>query len=185
MAVLYTEIKARAEQFPGRAGVAALHLETGEAVEVNADGLFPTASMIKTLILFELVRQCAKGAAQMWERITLRARDRTLGSGLLQDLDEGLSPTLRDLAVLMMAISDNTATNMLLDRLSLHAVNEACRDAGMYDTELRGRVDFDRIRESPENLAITTPADFCRFFAALYRGELIPPAQVEQMLGIM
>jgi beta-lactamase class A len=141
--------------------------------------------MIKILVLFELVRQCAKGQAQMWERVTLRNADKTLGSGMLIDLDEGANLTLRDLAVLMMAISDNTATNMLIDRLGLHAINQAIRDGGMWDTELRNRIDFDKIRQANENLAVGTPRDFCAFMAALNRGELLPQAYVEHMLGVM
>lgn len=172
-------------EFPGTAGVAARNLATGETVACSARVSFPTASMIKILVLFELVRQCAKGQAQMWERVTLRRQDKTLGSGLLLDFDEGANLTLRDLAVMMMAISDNTATNMLIDRLGIHAINQACRDGGMFATELRNRIDFDKIRESNDNLAVTVPQDFCDFLSALYRNELLPQPQVEQMLGIM
>ena len=182
-------LQARVEQlcaeFPGIAGVAAGNLATGEEVSVNARVSFPTASMIKIQILFELVRLCARGQAQMWERVTLRREDKTLGSGLLVDLDDGLNLTLRDLAVLMMSISDNTATNILIDRLGRGAINAACRDAGMYDTELRGKIDFDRLRESNDNLAVSTPHDFRTFLSALHRGELIPGPYVEQILGIM
>src|SRR5205823_146802 len=77
-----------ADEFPGTAGVCALNLATGDEAAVNDGTRFPTASMIKIMVLFELVRQCAKGQAQMWERLTLRAADKTLGSGLLLDFDE-------------------------------------------------------------------------------------------------
>lgn len=184
-APLREQVEALTAGFPGPAGIAAQHLATGEVVALNEAATFPTASMIKIMILFELVRQCARGRAHWGERIPLRAADRTLGSGLLLDLDEGLRPTLRDLAVLMMAISDNTATNMLLDRLGTAAINQACREAGMTATELRGSIDFDRIARSPDNLAVSTPRDFRLFLAALRRGELLPGPQVEQMLGIM
>jgi beta-lactamase class A len=169
----------------GVAGVAARNLATGEQVGVNADVSFPTASMIKVLVLFELLRQCEGRTASMSERIALRSIDRTRGSGLLVDMDEGLSLTLRDLSILMMAISDNTATNMLIDRVGREAVNQACRDAGMTATELRGKIDFDRIRESNDNLAVTTPGDFVHFMAALRGGDLLPQPRVEEMLGIM
>lgn len=182
---LQQRLQTLCEEFPGVAGVAALHLATGEQVGVNEQISFPTASMIKIQILFELVRACARGQAQMWERVTLRQQDKTRGSGLLLDLDEGASLTLRDLAVLMMSISDNTATNMLIDRLGIQAVNQAIRDGGMYDTELRNRIDFDLIAKSNDNLAVGTPHDFCQFLAALRREELIPGPYVEQMLGIM
>jgi beta-lactamase class A len=179
------EVERLAAGIEGIAGVAARNLATGEEVGVNADVSFPTASMIKVLVLFELLRQCEGRTASMTERIALRNVDRTRGSGLLVDMDEGLALTLRDLSILMMAISDNTATNMLIDRAGREAINQACRDAGMTSTELRGKIDFDRIRESNDNLAVTTPRDFVHFLSGLRRGDLLPEARVEEMLGIM
>lgn len=182
---LQEQLEALARTFSGTAGVCARNLSTGESVAVNDGERFPTASMIKIMVLFELVRACSRGQAQLWERVTLRKSDKTLGSGLLLDFDEGANLTLRDLAVMMMAISDNTATNMLIDRLGIHAVNQACREAGMFETELRNRIDFDLIRQSNENLAVTVPRDFVTFLTALRREELLPGAYVEQLLGIM
>ena len=182
---LQDRLAARAAQFPGIAGIAARNLATGEAVRVNETTSFPTASMIKIMVLFELVRRCAGGEAEWSHRLTLTPTDRTRGSGLLVDFDPGAALTLRDLAVLMMAISDNTATNMLVDYLGIDAINAACRAAGMTATELRNPIDFDLIRESNDNLAVTTPADFADFLGALHRGELLPPDQVERLLSIM
>ena len=179
------QIERLAREFPGTAGVAAHNLATGEAVTVNAEEQFPTASMIKIQVLFELIRQDARGQAQLSERITLRPEDKSRGSGLLLDFDPGATLTLRDVAVMMMAISDNTATNMLIDRLGIPAVNQACRDSGMCGTELRNKIDWERIGDVAENLAVGTPADFCRFFTLLRQGELVPPAHVDRMLSIM
>jgi beta-lactamase class A len=185
MAELQVDIEGLVRGFSGAAGVAARNLATGEAVAVNATTSFPTASMIKILVLYQLLREVERGNAQLWERLTLRAADRTRGSGLLSDCDEGLNPTVRDLAVLMMAISDNTATNMLIDRLGVHAINQAMQEAGMRNSQLRGRIDFDRIRADPGNLAVATPRDFCDFLSSLHRGELLSGGSVEQMLRIM
>ncbi len=182
---LQKQIEKLVAEFPGTAGVAARNLASGEEIRVNADMSFPTASMIKIVILYELIRRCALGQLEMGERLTLRQADRTLGSGLLVDFDAGANLTLRDVAVMMMAISDNTATNMLIDRLGKDAINAAAREAGMARTELRNRIDFDLIRQSNDNLAVTVPQDFCDFLAALHRGELLPPRFVEQMLQIM
>lgn len=182
---LQQRLEALCAAFPGTPGVCARNLATGEEVAINAGLRFPTASMIKIMILFEMLRACARGEAELGERITLRREDRTLGSGLLMDFDAGANLTLRDLAVMMMAISDNTATNVLIDRLGKDAINRAIREAGMADTELRHRIDFDLLRASAENLAVTTPRDFVRFFTALRRGELLPEALVEELLRIM
>ncbi|MBI3911389.1 MAG: serine hydrolase [Armatimonadetes bacterium] len=185
MSDLATDLAALAEAFSGRAGIAARNLTTGEEAIYNDRERFPTASIIKILILFELFRQHERGSAQLWERVTLRNQDRTQGSGLLVSSDEGLNPTLRDLAVFMMAISDNTATNLLIDRLGRHAINVAIREAGLFDTELRHRIDFDLIRQSNDNLAVGTPRDFCDFLSHLWRGELISAGSVAEMLAIM
>lgn len=182
---LQQRLDAMCSPFPGTTGICAHKLATGEEAAINADLRFPTASMIKIMILFELLRACARGAAELGERITLRRADRTLGSGLLMDFDAGATLTLRDLAVMMMAISDNTATNVLIDRLGKDAINEATRAAGMPSTELRHRIDFDLLRESPDNLAVTTPRDYVHFFTSLRRGELLPTTGVDQLLGIM
>ena len=182
---LSAQLETQVAAFPGVAGVAAHNLTTGAEVRLHDTTSFPTASMIKIPVLFELFRRCATGEAQLGERLTLRDADRTLGSGLLVDFDAGAALTLRDLAVLMMAISDNTATNMLIDYLGIPAVNQACRDAGMTDTELRNLIDFDKIRESNDNLAVSTPADFCTLLSALYVGDLLPEPYREQILRIM
>src|SRR5205809_6431062 len=100
MTTLQQDLEGLASGFSGLAGIAARNLTTGEAVAVNDGESFPKASMIKIQVLFELMRQVERGNAQLWERVTLRGADRTLGSGLLLNLDEGLNPTLRDLAVL-------------------------------------------------------------------------------------
>jgi len=173
------------QDFPGVAGIAAFNLTTGERWGVNEAERFPTASMIKIQVLFELARRCGRGEARMDERLTLRDEDRTKGSGLLVDCLAGLQPTLWDTALLMMAISDNTATNMLIDRLGLDRINAAIEAAGMRDTELRGKIDFARIEESHENLAVGTPRDFCEFNAALLRGILLPAEATAEIIRIM
>lgn len=182
---LTIRIEALAAEFPGVAGVAAEHLTTGARVAVGDRVVFPTASMIKIFVLYELLRQHERGDASLDERITLRDRDRTLGSGLLVACDEGLNPTLRDLALWMMAISDNTATNLLIDRLGIYAINAAIREAGLRQTELRNRIDFDLIRQSNDNLAVGTPRDFCDFLVRLWRGEILSAGSVQTMLAIM
>jgi beta-lactamase class A len=173
------------EHFSGRLGIAARHLGTGEELAVNADEIFPTASSIKIAVLIELYRRAQEGDLSLGERLRYTRRDRTLGSGILGDLDEGLEPTLRDLAVLMMSISDNTATNVLVDRLGKERINAMLRAAGITGIELRHRIDFELIRQSNDNLAIGTPAEFVRLLAALWEGRLLDPAHRDGVLEIM
>jgi beta-lactamase class A len=173
------------EHYSGKLGIAARHLGSSEELEVNAEESFPTASSIKIAILIELYRQVQGGEVSPGERWRLTSRDRTLGSGLLADLDEALEPTLRDLAVLMMAISDNTATNILIERLSKEQINAMLRAAGVRGIELRNRIDFELIRQSNDNLAVGTPADFVRLLTALWEGRILEPKHRDAVLKIM
>jgi beta-lactamase class A len=173
------------DHFSGRLGIAARHLGTGEELAVHADESFPTASSIKIAVLIELYRQAQAGELSLRERQKYTLHDRTLGSGLLSDLDEGLEPTLRDLAVLMMAISDNTATNMLIDRLGKERINATLRGAGITGIELRNRIDFDLIRQSNDNLAVGTPMEFVRLMTAVWEGRILASPHRDGVLRIM
>src|SRR5438876_3231177 len=84
------------QHFSGRLGIAARHLGTGEELAVHAEESFPTASSIKIAVLIELYRQVQQGEISLAERWKYTTRDRTLGSGILSDLDEDIEPTLRD-----------------------------------------------------------------------------------------
>jgi beta-lactamase class A len=173
------------DHFSGQLGIAARHLGTGEELAVHAEASFPTASSIKIAVLIELYRRAQVGELALSERLRYTPGDRTLGSGILSDMDDGLEPTLRDLAVLMMSISDNTATNMLIDRLGKEQINATLRAAGAPRIELRNRIDFDLIRQSNDNLAVGTPADFVRLLAALWEGRILEPKHRDGVLRIM
>src|SRR5436190_1798751 len=108
---------------PGTVGVAALNLVTGEAVNRNAQEQFPSASVIKLAILVELFAQAHEGTVELAETRTLREEEKVDGSGVLQELRAPLDVTLEELARLMIVISDNTASNMLIDRLTTVAIN--------------------------------------------------------------
>ena len=93
----------------GVVGVAAKHLETAERVSHNADTVFFTASTLKVPLLVELYRQVDAGIIDVNQRIDLTDALRVPGSGVLKELSSGLQPTVHDLAMLMIIISDNTA----------------------------------------------------------------------------
>src|SRR5689334_22866185 len=173
------------QHFSGRLGIAARHLGTGEELAINAEESFPTASSIKIAVLIELYRQAQAGELAVCERWKYTPRDRTLGSGLLADMDDGLELTLRDLAVLMMAISDNSATNILIGRLGKEKINATVRAAGVTGMELRNPIDFDLIRQSNDNLAVGTPAAFVALLAALWEGRILEPKHRDAALKIM
>lgn len=126
-----TERIAALEAVGGVVGVAATHMRTGAHVGHREDDLFPLASVIKLPVLVTLYEDVRAGAADLRERVTYRAERKVPGSGVLQDLDDGATVTLRDLAVLMMGVSDNTAAEMLTERLGKPRVEAAMQRYGL------------------------------------------------------
>lgn len=138
----------------GVVGVMVRDFSTGQELTYNHTEMFPTASTLKTPLLYELFRQADAGKIDLTERVTLRHADRTPGSGVLQDLDEGLQPTIRDLAELMIIVSDNWATDMLYERVGKEAMAATLKELGMTQTFMPLN-----IREMFCALAEVDPAD--------------------------
>lgn len=117
-------------------GFAAIHVASGETLAVNEKALFPTASVFKVPLMVEVYGQAREGRFAMTDRLTLLDKQKTLPSGVLVALAEGLAPTIRDLAMLMTIVSDNTATKMLLDLVGMAKVNETMRGLGLDDIHI-------------------------------------------------
>lgn len=179
------ELDALTRDFSGVVGVCAENLATGERVALRADETFPTASAIKIFVLYALLSEAAAGRLDLAERHAVPESARTLGSGVLLHLAPGLQPTWSDLATLMMMLSDNLATNLLVDRLGTDTVNAHIRRAGLEHTALGGRVDFARLAADKTALGASTPADLVRFFARLRQGQLLDPAAADRLLDVM
>ena len=120
----------------GVVGVDAKHLETGERVSHNADTVFFTASTLKVPLLVELYRQVDAGIIDVHQRIDLTDTLRVPGSGVLKELASGLQPTVHDLAMLMIIISDNTATDTLYNRVGGDNINNTMRQLGLTHTHI-------------------------------------------------
>lgn len=171
--------------FAGTGGVAAKHLGTGEELRVNADEPTATASTIKVPILIELYRQVEAGVIRLDDTLTVGEATRTLGSGILRELALGVELSVHDVATLMIVVSDNIATNMLIDLVGLNRVNETMADFGFAHTRLRNRIDFPVLGKDARNLAVTTPADLARIMEALAVGTILGDAGREGILEIM
>jgi beta-lactamase class A len=138
---------------PATFGIAACHLSRSETILINEHEVFPSASVIKVPILVEIMFQRDEGRLSLDETFSLRESDKVAGSGVLRDLHEGLELTLRDLAVLMIIVSDNTATNMIIDRIGMDAVNERMRGLGLTSVTLaRKMYDWEQQKLGNENL---------------------------------
>ena len=120
----------------GVVGVAAKHLETGERVSHNAEAVFFTASTLKVPLLVELYRQVDAGIIDVNQRIDLTDALRVPGSGVLKELAAGLQPTVHDLAMLMIIISDNTATDILYNRVGGDNINNTMQQLGLTHTHI-------------------------------------------------
>jgi beta-lactamase class A len=179
-------IRSIQRRFSGTLGVAARNLKTGDELFVNADEVFPTASMVKLGILLELFRQAEAGELQLDELRTVRAADKIGGSGLLENMGAEVTLSLHDIAVLMNAISDNTATNVLIDRLGIERINQAMREAGMTNTHLVRKIAFTPARKLKYPMFATgTPRDFLTLVSNLYERKLLNRKNTGAMLKIM
>lgn len=129
------------EGHAGEVAVFVRHLPTGETFAHNAKRPMPTASLIKTAVMVEAYRQAEAGKLDLDQRITMKAEDRTQGSGILnKHFAGGLQLTLRDAIGLMMAVSDNTATNLVLDQIGLASVSSTTERLGLPNTKLHAKV---------------------------------------------
>ena len=122
--------------FGGTIGIAARNFQTGEEINLNQDVIFPTASTLKTILLYELYRQVDQGKIDPTDRITIEDHYRVPGSGVIQDLDAGASLTIRDIATLMIVISDNTGTDIIFNMLGKDAIQQAVQDLAMTSTSI-------------------------------------------------
>ncbi|MEA2524304.1 MAG: beta-lactamase class [Thermomicrobiales bacterium] len=185
MADVVGAIERELAAFAGTGGVAAKHLGTGEEIRVNADEETGTASTIKVPILIELFRQVEAGQIDLETKLADSLATRAPGSGILRDLSVGNPLSIRDVAILMIVVSDNTATNMLIDLVGLDRVNATMTEFGFPRTQLRNRLDFPKIGDEVRNLAVTTPGELAGIMEALAAGRILNDASRAEILRIM
>jgi beta-lactamase class A len=180
-------IAAIQDRFSGVLGLAAKNLATGEEILVDPDRSFPTASAFKVPVMTEVFRQAEEGRFKFDDRRPVRAEDIVKGSGVLRALQPGIAPTIHDLATLMIIVSDNTATNMLIDLVGgVEPINQTMRDRlGLSAIVVHNRIEFDLIEKDNRSLAEATPRDLMHLCELLAREELISVAASRAMLAIM
>ena len=152
----------------------------GNTIAVGEQEKFETASTIKTYILACLFDQIQKGNTSLSEMVKYEKKHFVEGSGVLRALDPGLMLRVKDAATLMIIVSDNVATNILIDYLGIKTINDCIQKLGCKDTILHNPIDFEKY----EKLGTTTPKDYAGMFTRLVRGELISPEADQQMLEI-
>jgi len=170
------EISARVD---GVVGYAIVDLTTGERIGHLEHETFPTASAIKLAIVYELFKQAGEGKVRLDEMVTLDRRQAVGGTGVLVEMG---TPTLsiHDYAVLMVTLSDNTATNVLIDRLGMDKIAARMQGLGLPGTRLRRHMmDTAAARRGDEN--VSTPDELVRLLEAMH-GPMSGPAKTGHYL---
>jgi beta-lactamase class A len=177
--------------FKGQMGVAAIDVRTGETIAVNADTRFPTASTIKTAVMMEAWQQVQDKRLSMDATLALQDGEKVGGSGVLRGLHAGLTLTIADVIHLMIVLSDNTATNMLIGRLGTAHVNERLQAYGLRDTKLfrptfrDGRPDVLPDLEREFGLGMTTPREMAQLMSLIATGKAVSKDASAAMLATL
>ena len=189
--LLWTKLETRIDEIAGRLdgvmGVAIVDLADGRALLRNVDRVFPAASSIKLAVLVELYRQDeqARGGAQhakLEDIYMFNPKDLVEDSRIMAGLTAGVTRvTNRDLAQFMVAVSDNAAANILIDRVGMNNVNAMLRSLGLTKTMLRRKMmDVAAARRGDENVA--TPQEFSRLLEAIYKARVLGKEASAQLL---
>ncbi len=177
-------------QFGGRLYFAAEHLQSGRSLRFQADEQVQTASVIKLPIMVEVFFQVREGRLDLQRRLRYEESNRVPGAGILQDLTPGLELPLIDAVTLMIVLSDNTATNMVIDEVGIEAVNRRLQQLGLGRTRLNKKVYLPADDSVPPEyarfgLGVTTAGDMLELLRKLHRRELVDPEASERMLAIL
>ena len=188
---LRTAVADEERKLDGVLGVAILDLNSGQSLLIRPDEVFPQASSIKIAVLAELYHQAQQsthgmnGKATLKDPYIVRAQDIVPDSAVLGGLTVGVSSlTNRDLATIMVAVSDNSATNVLIDRVGRENVVRLTSSLGLPHTQLRRKMmDLKAAAEGREN--ISTPREMMSLLEQLYRGKVIESALLEDFFSVL
>lgn len=182
---LTADLNRIAFSYDGVMGIFAKDLTSGEAFSVNPDTVFPQASSIKIPILIELMRQAQEGKLNLSERIEIHRATLVGGSGVLQFFSEGGSTvSLRDLATLMVVLSDNSATNLIINRVGMDNVNAMLASLGLDQTVLARKM-IDIAAEQADRENRSTPHQMATLVELLNAGKLLDAVHTKLALEIL
>ena len=189
-AALRKKLDSIADAHHGVVGYSVIDLETGARINRRGDETFPTASLIKVAILVTVYDLVAKGKLALDDPLTVLKIDQVPGSGIIQYLHNGTVLTVNDAAWLMSTISDNTATNLLLDRIIIRRVWAKMDSLGLQHTRVHSKSFLRNSSVAMDSsvkygLGVTTPNEMARLFELMALGKAVNPAADSTMLNIL
>jgi beta-lactamase class A len=169
----------------GVMGVAIEDLKTGDQFFLHENEVFAQASSIKITVLANLYLQAQQGTLKLTDLYTVQSSDLVPDSDIMNGLTPGVTRiTLRDLATMMVAVSDNSATNVLIDRVGMANVNAMLDSLGLTHTRLRRKMmDLEAAKQGREN--ISTPREMMILLEALYGGKVMNKESTEDFFKIL
>ena len=186
------QVKQITSTFKGKVNLFAKNIDTGETYALNPDERVRTASTIKIAVMIEAFARVHEGKVKWTEEVVLTKEKKVSGSGILGELSDGLKLTFRDAVNLMMILSDNTATNLVLDVLTTDAVNARMESLGFKQIKINRKVGSggDSVAgKDPENkkygLGFATPREMVLVMEKLERGEIINATVSKEMIDLM
>ena len=179
-------------------GISIKCLETGEEIAINADETMDTMSVIKIPLMVEAFRQIEAGKFALSDRVTLKESEKRPGTGVIRSLDAGATLTIKDLITLMIIVSDNSATDMMFEKVGgIEPVNKLMQSFGFNTIKATGPSDnwFKALRAEPDTwkfhtegktpYGLSSPRDMGKLLEKISRGECVSKQASEQMLQIM
>lgn len=176
---LEKRIEVELKSYDGTMGIYINDLK-GNVITMNADEPFETASTIKVYILAALFDAIEQGNASLTDMLEYKAEHTIDGSGVMNSLEVGTVLSVKNLATLMIIVSDNIATNILIDYLGVDNINDCIQRLGCHDTILHNPIDFAKY----DKLGTSTPRDYGSMFERMAQGTLISADASAQMLAI-
>ncbi len=178
-----------AKAHKGRVAIAVKHLVTGETYTLNGDEAMPTASLIKFPLMLEVYMQVMEGKLKLTDMVTLTEKDKVPGSGILTyHFSEGATFPVKDAVRLMIAYSDNTATNLVLDKIGIASTNKRMEAWGCPNTKINAKVflgsktSIDPARTKKYGLGSTTAKEIVTLLEKVHQGKVVSPAVCKEML---
>ena len=182
--MLENKIKGFLRDVDGNVAVVIKNFNNGEIIQINQDYIFPSASTIKLVIMSELLKQVKENKLSINETIVITDKMITGGDGILKELNVGHRFTLGEIMTLMIIISDNTATNLLIDIVGMDNVNRMAQELGLKRTKLqRKMMDSVAVKYGRENY--TSAQDMLNILELTYKGENIDGYYSKMMLDIL